>query len=124
VGRVSAPEPSRIDRGAPMEEYVRVLREGPMPSACEFHDVAGECTEECVALMQQMSTGFEEPRVYGDYLGGESSVDWSRTHEPEPRVERVAQLDVANRRVIWVEVCPFEEYHDATDCDTCSYLGQ
>jgi len=102
----------------------RVSAPAALPSACEFHDVAGECTEECLALVQQMSAGFEEPRVYGDYLGGESSVDWSRTHEPEPRVERVAQLDTATKRIVWVEVCPFEEYHDATDCDTCSYLGQ
>jgi hypothetical protein len=94
-------------------------------TACEHHDVAGECTEDCANLVNQMNdSGPGEMMVYGDYLGGESTTDWSGCHAPEPTVERIAVLDPVRRAVVWEERCPFEEYHDATDCGTCSYLGQ
>ena len=68
-------------------------------TACEVHDEAGECTEACVTLVNQMSgDGYTEPMVYGDYLGGESSVDWSGCHEPAPRVETSPYWTRAPRR--------------------------
>jgi hypothetical protein len=95
----------------------------PLPSACEHHDVAGECDEECLALVQAMSTDYSEPMIYGDYLGGTSSIDWSGCHAPEPRVERIAVLDPVRRAVVWEERCPYEDEHDACDCTVCDYLG-
>ena len=96
-----------------------------MKTACEYHDVAGECTEECVTLVNMMmGDGYEEPMIYGDYLGGTSSVDWSGCHAPAPRTWQEARLDAERRAVVIVEVCPEEAMHDAMPCDVCSYLGE
>jgi hypothetical protein len=93
-------------------------------TACEHHDEAGACDEECATLVNQMSdTGYYEPMLYGDYLGGESTTDWSGCHAPEPRMERIAVLDPVRRAVVWEERCPYEDEHDATDCTVCGYLG-
>jgi hypothetical protein len=96
-----------------------------LATSCEVHEEAGLCDEACVQLVQQMSgDGYEEPMVYGDYLGGTSSIDVSGCHAPEPRVEYVAQLDRVRRAVVWVEVCPYEDEHDAMPCEVCSFLGE
>jgi hypothetical protein len=94
-------------------------------TSCEYHDVAGECTEDCADLVNRMNEdGYVETRIYGDYLGGSSTTDWSGCHAPEPRMERVARLDPVRKAVIWVEVCPYEDEHDATACYLCGHMGE
>jgi len=94
-------------------------------TACEYHDEAGACTEECVAMVDlMMSDGGGETMIYGDYLGGESTTDRSGCHAPEPRTYEVARLDTERRAVVLVEVCPEEDRHDAMPCHVCSFLGE
>jgi len=95
-------------------------------TGCEYHEMAGECTEECVTLANQMNdySDYSEPREYGDYLGGVSSVDRSGCHYTPPSMVQVAVLDPVRRAVVWTEVCPYEEYHDAMPCEVCPYLGE
>ena len=56
------------------------------PFACEVHERPGSCTRECASdVNMTMGDGYEEPRVYGDYLGGTSSIDVSGCHGGPPR---------------------------------------
>ena len=78
-------------------------------TACEddTHLFAGQCTPDCVRLVELMSgDGYYESMVYTDYLGGESSVDWSGTFRGPLMPEEAIEYDVDNRAVIIVLVHP------------------
>jgi hypothetical protein len=71
-------------------------------SACEddAHTFAGQCTRECADLVDMMlGDGYTEPQVYGDYLGGTSSVDVSGCHGGPQQATYVAHYDAAARAV-------------------------
>jgi hypothetical protein len=78
-------------------------------TACESdeHPFAGSCTTECAWLADAMrGDGYLEPMIYGDYLGGESSTDWSGCHTPPPMPEERVVYDAVNRAVVLVEEHP------------------
>jgi len=89
-----------------------------MKSACEDEDhrFAGFCTQECADLVIQMSDGYEEPRVYGDHLGGTSSIDWSGCHRGPSMPEEVVEYDAVNRavviRTVHPEDCQCDDHED------------
>jgi hypothetical protein len=83
-------------------------------TACENddHRFAGHCTAECAWLAQNMMSDYSDDMIYGDYLGGESTIDWSGCHrgpvEPEERVD----FDPVNRAVVITQFHP-----EGCECD-------
>lgn len=78
-------------------------------SACEdeTHQFAGHCTPECARLVEMMGNdGYYEPMIYSDYLGGESSIDWSGCHAGPIMPDEAVEYDATNRAVILVMVHP------------------
>ena len=72
-------------------------------TACENEDhaFAGQCDAGCAQTVEWMrNPGGGDDRIYSDYLGGESFVDWSGCHRPPPRIVEVVDLDTINRAVI------------------------
>lgn len=83
----------------------------PLPTFCEEHDVAGECTQECADLIAAMSgDGGGETMVYGDYLGGTSSIDVSGCHAGPPTIEYAYEYDAANKRVVRRVIDPEDDH--------------
>lgn len=71
-------------------------------TSCENddHAFAGQCDADCEWLVNAMSDGGGgESMVYGDYLGGTSSVDVSGCHRGPQQAEYVAHLDTLSKAV-------------------------
>ena len=72
-------------------------------TACEDddHRFAGPCTPECAWLAQSMAGGdYSDDMIYGDYLGGESTIDWSGCHRGPVEPEEVIRYDEGSRAVV------------------------
>lgn len=64
---------------------------------CETHDVAGQCTQECADLVNEMSP---IPTLTEDPTG---------CSYPEPRPYEVAVYDSTSRSVVSVTVNPYDD---------------
>lgn len=89
-----------------VDELSGVEFERQLPAtSCENddHAFAGQCDRECEWLSNaMMGDDYSEPMVYGDYLGGTSSVDVSGCHRGPQGATYVPHLDTLSKSVVMV----------------------